>query len=79
MAISAEMKELWEKVKANHARLHACTGPHEWELDPNDTFHKDERLKDRRCKRCGGTADVIHASYYDDGVAHGRKAQQEGR
>lgn len=79
MAISAELKELWEKVKANQARLRACEGPHDFEPDPEDTRHKDERMKNQCCKKCGGVMDAVNTAYYNDGVAHGRKAQQEGR
>lgn len=73
MPLSAESRKLWEEVKANHARLSACEGPHDWEVDPSDTYHKLDSLKKRRCKKCGGVMDSIHALIYSQGVEHGRK------
>lgn len=79
MAVSAESRAIWEAVKANLARLNQCQGPHQWEIDPNDKHHVSDRMKHKRCKLCGGVVDALHAIYYNNGVEHGRKAQQEGR
>lgn len=78
MPLEEQTKELFEQVRANSARLRSCTGPHEWEDDP-ESANRGGLFVRKRCKLCGGHVSPVDASIYDVGVAHGRKAQQEGR
>jgi hypothetical protein len=72
--VSESAKTLWEEVKANHAKLRACKGSHDFVADETDAYHNSAAAKRRKCTRCGGTMDSINASYYGDGLAHGLKS-----
>ena len=64
-----EMLEIWEEVKANHQRLKACVGPHDFSIDaaPNRPIGKRWR-----CSKCGGEVDHIVKTWYEQGLEHGR-------
>ena len=62
-----EMKKLWEEVKANHARLRACPGPHDFgALAPL-------MLAKYTCSKCKGTITGNDRYWYDKGLEHGAK------
>jgi len=66
-----DTRKIFEEVKANHARLKACAGPHEFIDDPVDG--RPQVVWKKKCTRCGGTVDRIHAAWYEDGLRHGRR------
>jgi hypothetical protein len=66
----AELMAIWEKVKANQARLNACPGPHDFRSIPGN-----ERRQ--RCATCGGELDLCNVLYYQEGLKHGRAAARE--
>ena len=63
-----DIKRIQQEVKANVARLEACTGPHQFETI-DDRFLREKH----RCKLCGGVVDNRGRYWYDRGLAHGRK------
>lgn len=63
------INEVWEEVKANHAKLDACKGPHTFE--PIDSTKKIGCRY--RCALCGGEVDSINKSWYAKGLEHGLK------
>lgn len=60
------INEVWEEVKANHARLDTCTGPHKFV--PIDAT----KVLGRRyvCSLCKGEVDSINRSWYEKGFEH---------
>ncbi len=69
MPVSAEALALWAEVKANHAKLNGCAGPH-------DFVDSQPRVTDPLkyvCKLCGGGVDHHAFLWYQRGLAHGRK------
>ena len=63
------INEVWEEVKANHARLDSCIGPHEFTpIDP-------DKVVGRRyvCGLCKGEVDSIDRSWYEKGLEHARR------
>lgn len=69
MAVSAEALALWAKVKANHAKLNGCAGPHEFvDSQPRVT----DPLK-YVCKLCGGGVDHHAWLWYTNGLRDARK------
>lgn len=63
-----EMLEIWEEVKANHARLKACPGPHDFSIDLNPARTLGKKW---RCSKCGGEVDHIVRDWYLKGLEHG--------
>lgn len=60
------VQEIAAQVKANHARLSAC---------PLHDFAPAAAGKRKRvCRSCGGEADSVSVSWYEDGLRHGRAA-----
>jgi hypothetical protein len=62
-----DVHAIWKEVKANHARLDSCSGPHDFgphvaALNVNYT-----------CNKCGGSVNASARSWYEKGLAHGRK------
>jgi hypothetical protein len=63
-----EMKAIWEEVKANHARLDSCPGPHKF-----PPFRA--KLNDRYvCETCNGAIDSVNRIWYERGLQHGSRA-----
>lgn len=61
---------LWAKVKANHARLDACKGPHQFvEITPRVAGPR------YRCTTCEGEVDFHAQLWYHKGYEHA-KAQK---
>jgi hypothetical protein len=55
-------------VKRNQATLASCPGPHDFvRVEPVKVFSK------YRCSLCGGVVDTLAESWYQKGLAHGRK------
>jgi hypothetical protein len=71
--VKIDTKQLWEEVKANHARLEACPGHRFEPIEWVDTGKEIPRK--HRCAVCGGWADSIAVIWYERGVAHGRAAR----
>ena len=59
------VKQLWEEVKANHARLDLCNY-HEFERIGTDM---PTRFK---CKYCQGEIDGINYNWYMKGMTHAK-------
>ena len=66
-----EIKDIWEEVKANHARLSKCP---RHEFVPMD----DNRVLPRRfkCASCGGTLGAVEAHWYTKGLKHATQERQ---
>lgn len=63
-----EFKVIWEEVKANHARLRSCPGPHvfpPYVAQPNARY---------TCSKCNGSISALDRRWYEDGLAHGVRA-----
>lgn len=60
-----EMLAIWEQVKANHAKLEACVGPH-------DFISLIDKPRYYICTKCGGELESINVQWYRDGLDHGR-------
>lgn len=58
------VQELAAQVKANQARLAAC--------ERHDFAPAASGARRRVCRNCGGEADTIAVSWYEDGLRHGR-------
>ena len=69
MITRADSQRIWEEVKANHARLDACEGPHDFKPHPRPGR---PALPDHKCTKCGGVIDIIALSWYTRGLAHGK-------
>lgn len=66
MAINA--KEIIAEVRANHALLEACVGPHEFvEHEVSGRLFTREK-----CRLCGGHVDVRWAAWYRRGMEDAR-------
>lgn len=63
-----ESQAIWAKVKANHARLDACPGPHAFE----DVTLTRTLNKHYRCTLCGGEVDAVAKRWYEHGLKHGQ-------
>lgn len=63
-----ESAQLWEDVKANHAKLDACVGPHDFSIPyrAHGTL-----VMDWECTKCHGYTCSIHVHWYKAGLAHG--------
>jgi hypothetical protein len=66
----AEAKAIWERVKANGAKLDACPKPHDFQ-DVTPTKPIGKRY---RCSKCTGEEDGRYVGGYLDGLKHGAKA-----
>ncbi len=63
----ADIKTLWEQVKANHKLLDECKGH-----DFSRPFEKrGEMVVKWQCSRCGGTVDGQAKRWYERGLQHG--------
>lgn len=61
------VKEIVANVRANHATLSSCVGPHEFiRVEPHKLFSR------YRCNKCGGTVSTTDAQWYNAGLIHGR-------
>jgi hypothetical protein len=69
----AGIKAIWEKVKANHAKLDSCEGPHQFEESSRPGSPDGHKY---RCTRCGGELDSINTDWYNQGLKHGSRAAQ---
>jgi hypothetical protein len=70
------LKEIWEKVKANHALLDGCERPHQFEERSRPGSPDGHKY---RCERCGGEIDSIAASWYIQGLEDGRLKPEAAR
>lgn len=64
-----EMVKIHEEVKANHAKLNACPGPHDFQPESDPPTRRVNRF---RCTKCGGTVSLSDYKWYQDGLKHGR-------
>jgi hypothetical protein len=62
----ADMRQIAEQVKANHAALAACPRHHFEPIDDGRTL-----LKRHRCSACSGEVDHHAAYWYAQGLKHG--------
>lgn len=62
-----KVNEIWEKVKANHRLLDACS-KHDFSIDVTEGQTLNKRWK---CVHCGGIVDTIAKGWYEKGVQHG--------
>lgn len=69
----SDYQAIWEEVKANHAALDACVGPHDFSIEHE---RMGTLVRKYRCTKCGGTIDSIDRTWYLSGLAHGRKTSQ---
>lgn len=60
---------IWDAIKANHAKLDACTGHDFGPLKPGATLHTRYE-----CRNCGGWAGGTAVTWYNRGVEHAKKA-----
>jgi hypothetical protein len=65
-----EINAIWAAVRANHARLDACAGPHDFS---EVTKRTGQVPREYRCSKCGGTIDSVNRNWYLDGLKHGGK------
>ncbi len=68
----SESMALWESVKANHATLDACVGPHDFSVEADRVGRLVRRY---RCTKCQGTIDHVDRIWYQRGVEHGRRGE----
>lgn len=61
----ASILELWEEVKANHARLDACPRHDFPDPEPGSLGKRYE------CRNCRGWTDASAVRWYRDGLKHG--------
>lgn len=68
----AELLRIWEDVQANHKRLEACAGPHDFQpvIDP-----KLKLPRDYTCALCNGRISATDHFWYARGIAHGSRPQ----
>lgn len=64
-----EARELWERCKANIARLEGCPGPHRFVIIPSEPVTIIARS---RCETCRGEVSASDRRWYERGLAHGR-------
>lgn len=62
MPPATDFAKLWEDIKANHAKLDACSGHR---FGPPGSI-----LRTRTCLKCGGTMDTAGISWYIQGWVH---------
>lgn len=60
-----EAHRIWERVKANSAKLESCSR-HEFE-----PIEDDRRIRSQRCSKCGGEVGGSEALWYKRGLQHG--------
>lgn len=65
-----DVSQIWEEVKANHAKLDACP-MHEFDAVPKPLH---TLLKDYFCKHCGGKIDSIAHTWYQRGQVRYRRS-----
>lgn len=66
----ADVDEIFREVKANHAKLNACPGPHEFTIE----YRKiGPMVRDWECAKCHGHVENLYKMWYERGLAHGRK------
>lgn len=70
------VKETWARVQASQARLRACMGPHEFDMDP-DAWKVGDGSKRFTCKKCGGEMSGLDILKYKNGVNHARQEIRE--
>jgi hypothetical protein len=58
------VKEIWEKIKANRRLLDSCNEPHDFDLDSTGTFIP----RHVRCNKCKGELDKTQAHWYIKGL-----------
>lgn len=65
-----DSERIMAEVRANMARLAACSHPHAFRvIDATDA-----RLWHRyRCAKCGGEADGVAVRWYENGLHHGQR------
>jgi hypothetical protein len=63
-------KELLEQVRENLRRLRECEGPHDFGSPEEQTT--TPLVREFVCKKCGGSINRAHISWYLEGVKHGR-------
>lgn len=66
----AEIMEILAGVKANHARLDACAGPHDFSIPERQV---GSLVHEWRCTKCHGTVPTVERSWYLAGLAHALK------
>lgn len=69
---TADMKKIWEDVKANHKRMAECDN-HIFFLLPGDNPLRNKY----ECKRCGGIIDGIAYLWYTEGRKHEAKVKSD--
>lgn len=62
------LKGIWDNVKKNLQILDSCPGPHEWDSAVNPVGNKKFK-----CLICGGLVDATEKSWYERGLAHGKR------
>lgn len=66
--VQPELMSIWDQVKANHALLESC---HLHDFGSTDAHKLGAKYT---CRACGGAADAVAVSWYQRGLAHGKKA-----
>jgi hypothetical protein len=70
MARIPDFRAIMNDARANIVALNACNGPHDFSrVDPSAPLMGAKW----RCNLCGGNIDAIAHTYYEQGLAHGRK------
>jgi hypothetical protein len=73
MPITAEdSKRIWEAVKANHAALARCEGPHDFQPKEGGRMLGKTITRDYKCTKCGGEIDNLYYYWYSMGLKHGQ-------
>lgn len=67
-----ELRQIFEAVKANHATLEGCGGPHDFEPFEWKDGTKDF-VRKHKCKKCGGIIDSLDVIWYHKGLKHAAK------
>lgn len=68
----AELKRLWDEVRANSAVLDGCAGPHVFRPLP-PAFGPVPT--DYHCEKCGGHVPHVAYFWYEKGRTHERAAR----
>lgn len=71
----ADHQRIWEEVKANHAKLDGCPGPHDFQ--PCESIRGTAVPRRYRCAICGGEVDTINRRWYQRGLDHARKSAEK--
>lgn len=70
-SVRMSSQEILAEVKANHARLDGCAGPHDFSED----LCPDQQIgKKWRCGSCLGEVEETVKRWYERGLAHARRA-----